>query len=157
MQFLVFSDSHGDTRLMQDIVAANMADGVIFLGDYINDCVKLQRAFPELKIFAVPGNCDFASPLPREVLLELGVNKIYLTHGHMHGVKSDYEQVAAAAAANQACACLFGHSHVPVLCEKNGILLLNPGSITDPRGHLGRSYAVLNILDGKVSAEIIEA
>ena len=50
----------------------------------------------------------------------------------------------------------FGHTHKPVIDEEDGIMVLNPGSLTFPRqnGHKP-SYAVVEAdEDGGLSAEI---
>ncbi|MDR2167417.1 MAG: metallophosphoesterase [Clostridiales bacterium] len=158
MKILVFSDSHGQTRLMSEIVG-NFKDelgGIIFLGDYVRDCLKLQQLHPHLKYHMVAGNCDFMSPAPEEALIELAGIKIFLTHGHLHGIKGGYYRIVAHAAKIGANACFFGHSHVPAHFQKNGITFLNPGSITEPRGHLGKSYAVAEIVGGTISIQIVE-
>jgi hypothetical protein len=158
MKILIFSDSHGETTLMSQIIKLyeGQAEHVIFLGDCINDCFELQRAFPHINFFSVPGNCDFHSNQPLEVLLELGKMKFFVTHGHKHGVKRSYDRIVSAALAHKANACFFGHSHIPAQFQKNGIIFLNPGSITEPRGKLGKSYALAEILNGTISAQIHE-
>ena len=50
----------------------------------------------------------------------------------------------------------FGHTHKPVVTEKDGVLVINPGSLSYPR-QAGRksSYAVLNTdIQGNIDAEI---
>ena len=160
MKFLVFSDSHGETKLMQETIEATRGrslDGIIFLGDYIRDAEKIKKLFPDLTLYAVPGNCDFLSTAPQELLLEINNAKIFMAHGHRYGVKSGYERITAAAVSGGANAAFFGHSHIPICIEKNGITLLNPGSITEPRGGYKRkSYAIIEIIGGKIISQIIE-
>ena len=51
---------------------------------------------------------------------------------------------------------LFGHTHVPCVEEQEGILFVNPGSLTYPRqeGHKS-SYAIMEISDsGEIHVEI---
>ena len=45
---------------------------------------------------------------------------------------------------------LFGHTHKPVIEKKNGVLVINPGSVSFPRQE-GRkpSYVILNLEEGK--------
>ncbi|MDR2183130.1 MAG: YfcE family phosphodiesterase [Clostridiales bacterium] len=158
MKILVFSDSHGVTKLMMDIVgnyAENLAC-VMFLGDYLRDIEKVSSKFQDITFHAVPGNCDFYSNLSRELTLEADGKKIWLTHGDRFGVKSGYAHIEAAAAARGADICLFGHSHKPIVYEKKGTVFLNPGSITEPRGPKRKSYAVLEIFDGEVFPKIVE-
>ncbi|MCL2170391.1 MAG: YfcE family phosphodiesterase [Defluviitaleaceae bacterium] len=157
MRVLVFSDSHGDSRLMAQIIGADtLASNVIFLGDYVSDILRVRALHPHLEYHIVAGNCDSFSPFSDDALIELGGVKLYLTHGHVHAVKSGPDRLFHHTGKLGACAALFGHTHVAALTEKNGITLLNPGSITEPRGAIGVSYAVMNIIDGIIDAQIIE-
>jgi len=162
MKYLVFSDSHGGEGLMQAIVAKAVegndpCEGVIFLGDTLRDIRRVQDAHPQLDYHIVAGNCDFGSSTPLEKLVQLGGATILLTHGHRYGVKSGYERIATSASQMGADAAFFGHSHIPVITQKNGVLLLNPGSITEPRGgQKYRSYAIVEIIGGKITPKIVE-
>ncbi|MCL2854933.1 MAG: metallophosphoesterase [Defluviitaleaceae bacterium] len=160
MKILVFSDSHGKTDLMIEITKKHQHQigAVCFLGDVMRDYVKLRNTFPDLTIHAVPGNCDPKSTKERVQVVELGGAKIMLTHGHLHSVKREYTKIAAAATEMGVDACFFGHSHKPITFEKNGITFLNPGSITEPRGTMGKSYALVEIADGKLQEpQILDA
>ena len=55
------------------------------------------------------------------------------------------------AAARNCQAVLFGHTHKPVVEEQNGIVAVNPGSLSYPRQE-GRkpSYAVMEIQQGRI-------
>lgn len=50
---------------------------------------------------------------------------------------------------------IFGHSHIPFIEDRDGLLLLNPGSATDRRAQPHCTIALLTISDGEPSAEII--
>jgi predicted phosphodiesterase len=52
-------------------------------------------------------------------------------------------------------AVCFGHSHLPVCDDRDGLLLLNPGSPTERRRAPWRSYGELVIEDGALAARII--
>ena len=161
MKILIFSDSHGATKLMAQIVAklAEHINCVMFLGDELRDINRVASDFPSLAFYMVPGNCDFSSSLPKELIAEAGGKRFFLTHGDRFGIKSGYERIEAAAAAAKADVCLFGHTHVPIVYEKNGIVFLNPGSITEPRGARGKTYAVIEILNNTntILPKIIDA
>ncbi|MCL2377067.1 MAG: metallophosphoesterase [Defluviitaleaceae bacterium] len=159
MKILVLSDSHGVTRLMEDVVAkhANDVACVMFLGDCLEDCEKVASKFQDMAFHMVPGNCDYHSHLPDELLIKLGDKKIWICHGHNHNLRIGYDGIVSFATAKRADICLFGHTHVPVVFEKNGIVFLNPGSITEPRGTKRKSYAVVEILGNTVLPKIIEA
>ena len=50
---------------------------------------------------------------------------------------------------------VFGHSHIPILEDKDGLLLLNPGSPTDKRRQPEYTFALLYIEEESVRAEIL--
>ena len=157
MKILILSDSHGKTRQMADIVRKHRdnVEFVLFLGDYVGDIDAISADFSG-QIHAVAGNCDFLSPLPREMTLELGNRRIWMTHGDRFNVKLNLNKIQASAAERRADVCLFGHTHDAVVMEKNGILFINPGSISEPRGRGGKSYAMLEIIGESCLAKIIE-
>ena len=155
MKALVFSDSHRFVTNMQYIIGTygkNM-DCVLHLGDGFEDVEKLSREFPDLRFEWVCGNCDHSSE-PAEKLLILGGKRIFITHGHKYHVKSGYQRVVYAALEKEADACFFGHSHQPAYFYENGILFLNPGSISIPSGQLLPSYGVVDISESRVWGEI---
>ena len=155
MKLLVLSDSHGDTGLMRQVVQKfnGIASCILFLGDYARDSKALKFDGP---IYVVLGNCDFVPEHPREQLLNLGGKTIWMCHGDRFGVKAGYDRITAAAAQRNADICLFGHTHAPTSFVKNGILFLNPGSISEPRGLKWKSYAVIEIVGEDVLPNIIE-
>ena len=77
--------------------------------------------------------------------------RVFLTHGHLFGVKSGLDTLAAAAKDMGAQLALFGHTHQALLEERNGVTLLNPGAA----GRFGRSsYAVVELANGKFSCQL---
>jgi putative phosphoesterase len=49
---------------------------------------------------------------------------------------------------------VFGHSHIPLLEDEDGLMLLNPGSPTDRRRQPRHTFALLRAKEGEVWAEI---
>ena len=86
----------------------------------------------------------------------MGNNRIFVTHGHYYGVSMDVSGVVDEARDRGCNIALFGHTHKPFLEDIDGILTLNPGSLTYPRQRGRRpSYAVLEMDEkGKMTAEI---
>jgi len=158
MKILVLSDSHGIIGQMERVVAKMEPHVacVMFLGDYLRDIERVANNFPDVIFHWVPGNCDFMSDAPRELMVEIAGKKVWMSHGDRFGVKSSYGHIEAAAATRGADICLFGHSHIASSYEKNGILFLNPGSISEPRGPKGKSYAVVEILGNVVLSKVVE-
>jgi len=50
---------------------------------------------------------------------------------------------------------VFGHSHIPWNEDYDGLLLVNPGSVTDRRRQPCHSMGILHIQDGQASAAIV--
>jgi hypothetical protein len=50
---------------------------------------------------------------------------------------------------------IYGHSHLPVVEDREGLMLLNPGSACDPRRAKVPTVAILEIAGGEVSARLV--
>jgi hypothetical protein len=50
---------------------------------------------------------------------------------------------------------VYGHSHLPVVEDREGLMLLNPGSACDPRRAKIPTVAILEIAGGEVSARLV--
>ncbi len=95
------------------------------------------------RIIAVRGNCDsevdqalldFPAMAPLNQLLLAG-RRCVMTHGHLFDV--------ASLALAPGDLLISGHSHIAQLSESaDGIILMNPGSITLPRGGTPASFGV---------------
>ena len=148
MKICVFSDSHGSSYYMKEMIRREAPDMVFFLGDGEQDLEALRQAFPKLPVQAVRGNCDLMSEQPAALVCTVQGVRRFLTHGHRFGVKTDrhLETLKAAARQNQAQAALFGHTHEAYLAWEDGLLLMNPG----PARGYSPSGGVLEIRDGKL-------
>lgn len=86
-------------------------------------------------------------------VIELAGVRIGLTHGHLGRPSLTTPERARAAFADETGldAICFGHSHVP-LVERSGSgpLLVNPGSPTDKRWQPRHSWALLELVDGRL-------
>ena len=73
-----------------------------------------------------------------------------MTHGHYYGVSMGLYGVLDEGKARECQVVLFGHTHRPVEETEEGILLLNPGSLSYPRQKgRQRSYIVMEKENGK--------
>ena len=133
MRVLVFSDSHGRVSPMADAVELYRPDVAFHLGDVTRDADNLRLACPHLRLYQVPGNCDWGSAGPNEGVVELAGKTIFYLHGHTRGVKSGIGQAVSAAQALGAHLLLFGHTHRPLQSEYDGLLAVNPGAVKDGR------------------------
>lgn len=153
-KILVVSDSHGNGNALQTLaplVAEN--DYIIHLGDGAGDMKELRAQYPE-KVFVCAGNCDFFSPLPPCGELEVEYLKIFYCHGHHYGVKSGLDNLVAEGKRRGADILLYGHTHQACIENREGILLINPGSLRYPVGK-GGSYCYLVIHKDKATPVIV--
>ncbi|MCD7831639.1 MAG: YfcE family phosphodiesterase [Firmicutes bacterium] len=138
MKLLIVSDVHGDTDSLSDTVSLERPDTVIFCGDGVRDVDFVSRRFPAVGFASVAGNCDIFSDAPVSLSLKYGAASIFVTHGHKYMAKQTDSVMLAAAARAGANILLYGHTHRAVYSVKNGIHVLNPGSLA-----YGRSYGVI--------------
>ena len=150
MKYLILSDTHGSTDSAEDVIRRTPCDKIIHLGDICRDAERLEAIFPNKSICILAGNNDYFSDKPRQVVLTDGATRIFCTHGHMQGVKGSMSGILNTAKNNGCAVALFGHTHRALNETRDGILLLNPGSIT-----FGGTYALMNIVDNDISAEIM--
>ncbi len=152
MRVLIVSDTHGrHAAFDRALEETGEIDVFIHLGDveggeeYINAVVDCEKHM-------VRGNNDFFSDLPREEEFYVGNYKIFITHGHAYYVSLDPEHILEEGRSRNADIIMFGHTHKPYLYQKDGITLLNPGSLAFPRqeGRKG-SYMIMDLdQEGKV-------
>jgi len=153
MRIVIFSDSHGDVEACRSVIDKIPGiDMAIHTGDIISDIQKLGTFFPELDRRYVPGNCDF-SALPSDLLFEVCGKKIFISHGHCYNVKNDstYSKFKEKALSLGADMAVFGHTHKCVYENDGRLILINPGSIK-----YGRTFAIAEIEDGKIKADICD-
>jgi len=139
----IISDSH-EGRYYIDLVMAQLkeVDLIIHAGDGYQDTKYIEHRYG-IKTLGVKGNCDLEGPEQR---LETIENKrIFIAHGDRYGVVSNMDRIFYAAKEFEADIAIFGHTHVPFYMVEEGIVLMNPGSITLPRGDSQRSYCILNL------------
>lgn len=150
MKILVFSDSHASISFMCKCVEWCEPDAIVHLGDYYRDGQTVAEEYPHIPTYQVPGNCDAHRgyiPDPEIRLMDLGGVRIYMTHGHRHGVKQTLCKLLHEARAVNAQLVLFGHTHSAVCQQENGLWTLNPGPAT-----YGGSAGVVEIQNKRITA-----
>jgi hypothetical protein len=156
MKVLIVSDTHGrDSGLEEAVRLERPFDLLVHCGD-VEGREFFIEALAECPCCIVSGNNDFFSDLPREKEITITGNRVLVTHGHNYGVSMNLYGILDEARDRDCRAVFFGHTHKPVITEKNGILAINPGSLAFPRQEGRRkSYAVLETeLSGRMRAEI---
>ena len=174
MQILVISDSHGKIEPVRNLLErySRNVEMVIHLGDNANDLLQFQSAYPTLNMVAVAGNCDSYTDAPRELILTLGVphkRRVLLLHGHSKNVKTNLNRLMYYSQEKEVDVCLFGHTHAPVITShgpffvdlysdnprRQNCLIMNPGSVGEPRMMSNASYGLLSIdSKGSITGEV---
>ena len=182
MKLMIASDLHGSApacRKLLDIFAASGAERLILLGDLLyhgprnnlpegydpKAVIAMLSEYAD-RLFCVRGNCDTEVDqmvLPFPILAETALLFVdgrtwFAAHGHRAGANPTAKDLPKLPAGS---VMLTGHTHIPVLeTNENGILLLNPGSVSIPKGGFAPSYAtyedgsfVVVSLDGEILLE----
>ena len=157
MKIAVVSDTHRNlskiTKVCQSIKVEN-PDMILHLGD-VTDDADYMEALLEREVRRVPGNCDIAERGPGTLFIKAEGLLILATHGHHHRVKSSLHDLAADAKKHGAKVALFGHTHIALEDEVEGITVLNPGSASLPKGGQKAGYAVMTVIDEAVAVKFI--
>ena len=145
-KILVVSDTHGKNSFLLDVIALERPfDMLIHCGDVEGNLYSILGRDPGFAFHAVRGNCDY-SGYPDRLILPVEDKRILVVHGHEHAVRYTNDALFRAARESKADVILFGHSHMPEIEERYGILAVNPGSLAKPRQQTRRrTYAILTI------------
>ena len=150
MKVLIFSDSHAGLSFMRNAVKKIRPDAIIHLGDYYEDGQTIAFENPHIPMYQVPGNCDryrMQGFQPEILCCSVCGVRLYMTHGHQHGVKSNTALLIAEARAMHAQAALYGHTHVAECYrEADGMWVLNPGS----SGYGGGSAGLIEVENNEI-------
>lgn len=151
---LIVSDSHGSTEVLEGIekLHGNDVDLMIHCGD--SELSESDAAI--VNFSSVKGNCDFYGNFPDEEIHVINGVRIFVTHGHLYSVKSTLVNLYYKAKELQAVIVCFGHSHLLGAEMVDDVLFINPGSIRLPRGRTEKSYAILELENGKAVLRIYD-
>lgn len=145
----LISDTHGLLRTeARDFLRGS--DHIVHCGD-IGDSRILDELANLAPVTAVRGNCDtspMAERLGQTELIQLGEICLYAIH--------DLSQLDIDPGAAGVQVVVSGHSHAPLIEERQGVLYVNPGSSGPRRFRLPICAAELIVADGAVSARIVE-
>ena len=147
MKILIVSDTHGQEKNLEEVLKKEEPiDALIRSGRSGG-----RRGIPisthvKCPVDLVSGNNDFFCSLPREREITLGKYKVLITHGHYYYVSLGVEELRRQAVARGYQVAMFGHTHKPYLETKDGVTILNPGSLSYPRQEGRRpSYMIMDI------------
>ncbi len=178
MTILTISDIHGSHHYLERVLEVfhrEEADLILILGDelYHGPRNPLPDGYnPKLvaetlnnykdKIIAVRGNCDSEVDqmvLDYPITSDLSTifwegRRITATHGHIY----NEDKLPPVSSGD---ILIYGHTHLPLAKKEEGIYILNPGSISLPKGGNPNSYGIFKdssfkviSLEGEVVTEI---
>jgi uncharacterized protein len=154
----VLSDTHIPQRgaRLPDAVLRHFEEVELILhaGD-LSSLAVLDQLSSYAPVEAVRGNVE-----QQEVVVKLPFTRTLLVGGCEIGLvhildEPTYYRRTARMEFPTARVVIFGHSHIPLLEDADGLMLLNPGSAMDRRQQPHCTIAILTITDGTPSAEII--
>ncbi|MDO4856057.1 MAG: metallophosphoesterase [Limosilactobacillus gorillae] len=143
MKALFISDNHGDADILIKVKKAfeGQVNAMFHCGDS-----NLSPDDPALIGYqVVVGNTDW-DPFPRIVNQVVDGERVFVTHGHLYQVNHGLLKLKLAAEELGASVVAYGHTHQLACQVVDGILLVNPGSISQPRGeydYLGGTFATV--------------
>lgn len=149
MRIGLISDTHGLLR-PEAVAALKGVDRILHAGDIGTPEIlaELERLAP---VTAVRGNNDkgpWASGIAETEVITVGSAHVFMIH--------DVKELDLDPAAAGFAAVIAGHSHKPLVEDRNGVLFVNPGSAGPRRFKLPVSVAYLELARGQLSARIRE-
>lgn len=149
MRIGLISDTHGLLR-PEALELLRGSDHIIHGGD-IGAPAILETLAAIAPLTVVRGNNDrqdWASQVPDNAVLRVEGVSIFTVH--------DIADARGNPAAVAAQVIVTGHSHKPLVEERNGVLYVNPGSAGPRRFKLPVSVAELLVKDGACEARILD-
>lgn len=156
MKYLIISDIHGSFKYLELAIKAFndfTCEKIICLGDVLyhgprNDlpeeyspkrCIELLNNYKDI-ITCVKGNCD--AEVDQMVLnfeikephfVKLNGYLVYLTHGHHLDLVPEAADIV-----------FHGHDHISAIEYIDNVLMVDPGSISIPKGDKVNSFGIMD-------------
>jgi uncharacterized protein len=144
MQVGVISDTHGFFNPHLPELFSGV-EHIVHAGDIGGESI-LARLREIAPVTAVTGNVDWGGPLDRGygrvATVELAGRRIYITH-----IGDAPARLAGRLPDPRPQVYIYGHSHVPVVEQIEGVLFLNPGAAGRPRFGRRSAVALLHLYD----------
>jgi hypothetical protein len=153
MKILIFSDTHGDEESYNKMIDQEKnIDQIYCLGDSGFSLDFLEKE----KIISVKGNYPFAPKLPLDLSEKIQGFWFYFTHGHLYHVKFGLSRIINKADLLRADVLCFGHTHKPLLEEKDQLLIFNPGALSSRRSLHYPSYGLVHVNENQLIIQLIK-
>ena len=148
----ILSDNHSDWPLH---IAESLAgvDAIIHAGDIgpYKLVLDMEAIAPTT---AVLGNTDGDMPINESAVVTLDGKKFFVQHiVDPHRLQATLRERLKHIEPD---VVVFGHTHMPFCETLGGVLFLNPGSVTQPRGDYRPSMVHLSIDRDKITPKFIE-
>ncbi len=155
MKLMIASDIHGSAFYCKEMLEAfrnEHADKILLLGDILyhgprndlpkdyapKEVISMLNSIKEY-VLCVRGNCDTEVDqmvlefpvLSEQALLSIDGTEMLAIHGH-----KPFPTVKSGSV------ILSGHTHIPKLEEKDGVIFMNPGSVSIPKENSHHGYMI---------------
>lgn len=147
----VISDTHGELPDAVEQIFEGV-DAIVHAGD-VGPGFVLDLLGAIAPVTAVTGNMDLGPTALLPLALNVSLGGVHVIVAHRErDLAGSLDPVRAGARV-----AVFGHTHVPSIETRDGVVRVNPGSPTSPRAGSAPSVAIVTIGQGDaVSAEIVE-
>jgi putative phosphoesterase len=160
VRLAIISDTHmpRGMRVLPPACVARLteADAILHAGDFMElSVLETIRSFGP-PVHAVRGNVDSAqlqARLPLTRIVDAAGARIAMIHdagpatGRLARLRRRFPD---------ADAVVFGHSHIPLLEERDGFTIFNPGSPTDRRRSPRHTMGLATVHHARVTFELLE-
>jgi phosphoesterase, MJ0936 family len=164
-EVLILGDSHIHDRAdeipgeFMDIFASGSYEIVIHTGDLVDpDVLSLVKKLGRRQ-YVVRGNMDYLD-LPKQAVFGVGGVKIGVVHGDQVRPRGNIEALTRIAKTINVNVLVSGHTHAPFITEHEGVIHVNPGSVTGVWGGGGGSmrpsFIEMTVMDNKINVELYE-
>ena len=148
----ILSDNHSD---WPPHIAESLAgvDAIIHAGDIgpYKLVLDMEAIAPTTVVL---GNTDGDMPINESAVVTLDGKKFFVQHiVDPHRLQATLRERLKRIEPD---VVVFGHTHMPFCETLGGVLFLNPGSVTQPRGDYRPSMVCLTIDHGKITPKFIE-
>ena len=151
MKIGIISDTHGHVpNAVHDALAG--VDHILHAGD-VGPMEVITELGAIAPVSAVLGNTDYSIQLP-QTHVQTFVGQKFLVH-HIVDLPVPSQLVRVDMADEQPNVVVFGHTHMPYNEHHDGVLFLNPGSASNPRGDSTPSVAIVECNESSLIVKFV--
>lgn len=174
MKIALLSDTHltsANATLPPELVLRlGGVDLILHAGDLtcLAALESLRAIAPTVAVYGNMDEPEVRRQLPRKQLLSLEGRQIGLIHGHSPRIQRrylqsgyDYDSPGMDIFYNylvrqlpEAGIIVFGHTHLPIVKQWQGRMLVNPGPVAPHRGY--RGFGMLEVSPGRAEVELVQ-